>query len=44
MRDDRKKDTPSDSAAVYALLIALGAVIGILVVVWILWRAVHLLF
>jgi len=44
MRDDKKKDTPSDSAAAYALLIVLGAVIGILVIVWILWRAVHLLF
>jgi hypothetical protein len=44
MRDDRKKDTPSDSAAVYALLIALVVVIGILVIFWILWRSMHLLF
>jgi hypothetical protein len=44
MRDDRKKDTLSDSAAAYALLIALGAVIGIPVFAWILWRGVHLLF
>jgi hypothetical protein len=44
MRDDRKKDTPSDSAAGYALMIVIGAVIGILIAVWILWRAAHLLF
>ena len=44
MRDDREKDTLSDSAAAYALLIVLGAVVGVLVVAWILWRAAHLLF
>jgi hypothetical protein len=44
MRDDREKDTPSDSAAGYGCLIVLGAAIGILVIVWILWRAAHLVF
>jgi hypothetical protein len=44
MRDDREKDTPSDSAAAYGCLIVFGALAGILVVVWILWRAAHLLF
>jgi hypothetical protein len=44
MRDDRKKDTPSDSAAAYGCLIVLGAVVGLLIVAWILWRTAHLLF
>jgi hypothetical protein len=44
MRDDREKDTPSDSAAAYALLIVIGALIGILAFAWILWLGVHLLF
>ena len=44
MRDDREKDTPSDSAAAYALLIALGALLAIVVGAWILWRAAHFLF
>jgi len=44
MRDDREKDTPSDGTAAYALLIVIGAVIGILIAVWILWRIAHLLF
>ena len=43
-KNDRDKDTPSDSAAAFALLIVLGAVVGILVVAWLLWRAAHLLF
>ena len=42
MRDDREKDTPSDGTAAYALLIVIGAVIGILIAVWILWRIAHL--
>jgi hypothetical protein len=44
MRDDRERNIPSDSAAAYGCLIVLGAAIGILVIVWILWRAAHLLF
>jgi hypothetical protein len=44
MKDGREKDTPSDSAAGYGCLIVFGAATGILVVIWILWRAAHLLF
>lgn len=44
MRDDRGKDRPSDSAASYALLIALGTTVAIVVCAWILWRAAHMLF
>lgn len=44
MKDGRKKDTPSDSAAGCALLIAIGATVVTIVCAWILWRAAHLLF